>query len=62
MGDTVNIFSEIIEKGLIDVKNDRQLYSLNTIMNDCLKAMQYNDYLLLADYLEYNLKPIIGEN
>ena len=59
-GNLVNIFTEIIDAGLIEANNQVKLTKLNKIMSDSLSAMQSKDYLLLADKLEYELKPMIG--
>ena len=56
----VNIFSEIIDNKLIDQNNQGKMNLLNNLMNHCLVAMQKKDYLLLADILEYELKPLVG--
>jgi len=55
----INIFSEIIDTNLIDTKVPFLLNQINSLMANCLNAMQNKDYLLLADYLEYQLKPML---
>ena len=57
---TVNIFTEVIETGAIDTNNANLLIRLNVLMGACITAMQKKDYLLLADQLEFQLKPLIG--
>ena len=59
-GNVVNIFTEIIESRRIDTSNPQVMMSLNTLMSRCLTAMQSSDYLLLADLMEYELKPMLG--
>ena len=56
----VNIFSEIVNDKLIDQNNPDKMSFLNNLMNHCLAAMQKKDYLLIADLLEYELKPLVG--
>jgi len=56
----VSVFSEIIESGAVGTGDPRRLNKLNLLMGACLTAMQKKDYLLLADQLEYQLKPMIG--
>ena len=56
----VNVFSEIIDNKLIDQNNPAKMNFLNSLMNHCLVAMQKKDYLLIADLLEYELKPLVG--
>ena len=60
MNNISNVFSEILESGAVNAKNPDELNRLNGLMGDCLTAMQNKDYLLLADHLEYKLKPIVG--
>ena len=56
----ISVFTEIIETGLINKNSNEDMKSFNEYMNICLSAMQKKDYLLLADCLEYNIKPMIG--
>ncbi|MDR1439234.1 MAG: hypothetical protein LBJ10_04255 [Clostridiales bacterium] len=56
----VSIFSQIVSGGAVDTANPQALAKLNQLMGECLAAMQSSDYLLLADLLEYRLKPLIG--
>ena len=60
MNNTVSVFSEIIDGGAIDINSQNMLNRLNILMGECLSAMQNKDYLLLADQLEYKLKPLLG--
>ena len=55
----INVFTEIIDFNLIDKNDPNLLLQLNVLMGDCLAAMKNKDYLLLADRLEYQLKPIL---
>ena len=55
----VSVFSEIIDSNAINTKDTAALNQLNVLMGDCLNSMQKKDYLLLADQLEYELKPIL---
>ena len=55
----VSVFSEIIDSGAVNTGNPGILNRLNALMGECLTAMQNKDYLLLADQLEYQLKPMI---
>jgi hypothetical protein len=57
--DVVGLFSGIIEGNLIDSSDSQRLIALNQIMGECLSAMQTCDYLLLADMLRYELKPVL---
>ena len=59
MIDIAGLFSEIIDSGAVETNNPNILNQLNKLMADCLAAMQNKDYLLLADQLEFVLKPII---
>ena len=56
----VNIFSEIIDNKLIDQNSQGKMNHLNNLMNHCLVAIQKKDYLLIADLLEFELKPLVG--
>ena len=56
----VSIFTEVIEKKHVDPSNAQAMSALNQLMKQCLLAMQNKDYLLLADIMEYELKPMIG--
>ena len=58
--DVVNMFSFVIENGLIGSSDTQGLASLNQIMSECLTAMQNSDYLLLADLLRYRLMTVLG--
>ena len=60
MNNIVSVFTELLETDAIEVKNPVALNQLNMLMGECLSAMQNKDYLLLADLLEYKLKPMIG--
>jgi len=55
----VSIFSEIVDTGGINLNNPEKLNRFNALMGECLLAMQNKDYLLLADQLEYQLKPLL---
>lgn len=57
---TVSVFTDIIDTGQINTNSNQALKQLNELMSACLEALQNKDYLLLADQLEYQLKPIIG--
>lgn len=57
---TVSVFTEIIESRAAHAGDANFLNRLNSLMGLCLMAMQNKDYLLLADQLEYQLKPLIG--
>jgi hypothetical protein len=57
--DVVALFSGIVEGNLIDGSDSQRLMSLNQIMGECLAAMQKSSYILLADLLRYELKPIL---
>ena len=59
MIDITGVFSEIIDSGAVETNNPNMLNQFNKLMADCLAAMQNKDYLLLADQLEFNLKPMI---
>jgi len=54
-----NVFYEIVDGRIIDVDNPEVMGRFNLVMGACLSAMQKKDYLLLADQLEYELKPMI---
>jgi hypothetical protein len=56
----VNIFTQIVESGVVSPSDAPELSRLNQLMSACLSAMQASDYLLLADLLEFELKPLIG--
>ena len=58
----VNIFSEVLDSKYINPSNPQALSALNHLMKQCLLAMQNADYLLLADLMEYELKPMIGDS
>ena len=58
--DIVSIFTAIIERKIIPSDNAALMNQLNQLMQQCLGAMQTSDYLLLADLLEYELKPLVG--
>ena len=60
MNDIANLFSNIIENNIVDLSNSISLNQLNLLMSKCLSAMNNEDYLLVADQLEYNLKPMLG--
>ena len=62
MNNIVSVFTEIIETGSVNANEPDMINKLNTLMSDCLAAMNDKDYLLLADYLEYFLKPMMGDN
>jgi len=53
-----DFFGAVIEMQAIDINNINHLQTYNTIMKNCLEAMQNRDYLLLSDILEYELKPL----
>jgi len=59
--EVVGLFSDIIETRSIDTGNQGVVLNLNAIMGKCLAALQNKDYLLLADILEYELKPMLIE-
>ena len=59
MIDIAGLFSEIIDSGAVETNNPSMLNQLNKLMVDCLSSMQNKDYLLLADQLEFVLKPMI---
>ncbi|WP_054693841.1 hypothetical protein [Syntrophomonas palmitatica] len=56
----VDFFNELIEKQAININDIYQVQTYNRLMKNSLEAMQNMDYLLLADILEYELKPIFG--
>jgi hypothetical protein len=56
----VSIFGQVISDGTVDTADPQALARLNRLMGECLAAMQSSDFLLLADLLEYRLKPMIG--
>ena len=58
--DLVGVFTEIVETGVIGAGDSSALSRFNALMGKCLAAMQNRDYLLLADLMEYQLKPMIG--
>ena len=60
MNNIVSVFTEIIETNAINVNEPDMINNLNKLMSDCIAAMNDKDYLLLADYLEFFLKPMIG--
>ena len=60
MNNIANVFSEIIDSCAVDTNNPGMLNRLNLLMGECVSAMQYKDYMLLADQLEYKLKPMIA--
>ena len=60
MNDIVSVFSQIVENNMIDTNDLSTLNKINMLMGNCINSMQNKDYLLLADQLEYELKPIIG--
>jgi len=62
MNNVVSVFTEIIETNTINANEPGRISKLNSLMSDCLAAMNDKDYLLLADYLEYLLKPMIGDS
>jgi hypothetical protein len=55
-----NVFSEIVGDGILDTGDPETVGKFNLLMGTCLAAMQKKDYLLLADQLEYILKPMIA--
>ena len=56
----VSIFTTILQSNIIDPSDSARLVSLNQLMQQCLGAMRTSDYLLLADLLEFQLKPLVG--
>ena len=58
--EVVNLFTTAIENNVVSSTNTQQLAVLNTVMGECLVAMQNSDYLLLADLLRYRLTPVLG--
>jgi hypothetical protein len=57
----VDLLSSVINTDVVNAGDSASLVKLNALMGECLVAMQNKDYLLLADILEYRLKPMIGE-
>jgi hypothetical protein len=55
-----NVFSETLAGGYVDAANAERVGALNRVMAACLDALGRKDYLLLADLLEYELKPFLG--
>ena len=60
MNNIANVFSEIIESGAVSTHDPMVLKKINMLMSECIASIQNKDYLLLADQLEYQLKPMIG--
>jgi len=58
-GNIVSVFQETIDTQTIDVKNPQVLNQFNQLMGECMSALQNKDYLLLADLLEYRMKPML---
>jgi hypothetical protein len=56
----VSIFSDVLDTGAVSASDTVALVKFNSFMGECLGAMQSKDYLLLADLLEYRLKPMMG--
>ncbi len=54
------ILARILEGRAIETEDPRQIQNLNEMMNTVFSAITNHDYLLLADVLEYQLKPFLG--
>lgn len=51
--------TNIIEKGAFDLSDINRVQIFNQIMQASLEALQNQDYLLLADIIEYELEKIL---
>lgn len=54
-----DLMSVIIEKQAFDLNDIKKVQVFNMIMKSSLEALQNRDYLLLADLMEFKLKPIL---
>jgi len=54
-----DLMTTIIEKGAFDLSDINRVQRFNQIMQASLKALQNQDYLLLADIIEYELEKIL---
>ncbi len=54
-----DLMTAIIDQTAFDIHDGQQLQMFNQLMQTSLQAMQDQDYLLLADILEYELKPFL---
>ena len=55
-----SVFSDVLAGGRVDASDAPRVVALNRVMAACLEALGRKDYLLLADLLEYELKPFLG--
>ncbi|MGE5390767.1 MAG: hypothetical protein ACM3PE_06850 [Deltaproteobacteria bacterium] len=55
----MELMAATIEQPAFDITDGAKLVRFNKIMEACLQAMQNQDYLLLADVMEYELKPLL---
>ena len=55
-----SVFSEALADRMVDASDAGRVIAFNRIMAACLGALGDKDYLLLADLLEYELKPFLG--
>jgi len=56
----IQIFTDILNCNDL-IKFPTLLNKCNSIITGCYLAVQKKDYLLVADLLEYELKPMIGK-
>jgi len=56
----MELMAAIIEQPAFDMTDGSKLVFFNKIMETSLQAMQNQDYLLLADIMEYKLKPFLN--
>lgn len=55
-----NLVTTIIETPAFDLSDVNRVQRFNQIMQASLGALQKQDYLLLADIMEYELKKFLG--
>lgn len=56
-----SLLATLVEQGGIDLQSIDSITAFNQLMEMSLQAMTNRDYLLLADLLEFRLKPMLPE-
>lgn len=54
-----SLMTSILDKGAFELSDITRVQRFNQIMQASLEALQNQDYLLLADIIEYELKKIL---
>ena len=55
-----DLMMDIMEKEIVSQNDVSKIQGFNRILQSSLQAVQNKDYLLLADILEFRLKPFLG--